>query len=434
MASAPGEKLLRRRATGCWGPFFANRSAGACFSHPPTCSLPLLRHRLTNNLTQTQACDYLTLLYFGLTGGGDTSPPECNATEAVAYQTMPVGGLTQLADARPLPLAFPDPEEIFAVEGASYYFLYDLARNAQTYTPCGNDPSAKLVLPPGWELDRTADLTYPNGPPLPIVFVLSNAETNQLLFLVRPTVGSREWSLNFAYNHTDDPAAQELFGDAQLSEGFSSIFFEVGPCSLLFADTCLWATAAVFVSGIWRQAVALACLPAHKQRRCVGRQPMCLPTDPLGPLLTPSPPSLPYLPTPWQAWPTVQSALEELVVNATATPEVWVAGYSMGAAVSMLAAFAGQDLLDTQMGEEASGLCQGRALLGMLGRGGRQRVPGGCRLRLLAWKGPQHATPRQQACRLLNNPLLHPTCCILPPEIHAGACHQFRHLLTTPGG
>lgn len=50
----------------------------------PACPAPV--HRLNGNLTQTQACDYLTLLYFGLTRGGSGDAVECEGPGVMEWQ------------------------------------------------------------------------------------------------------------------------------------------------------------------------------------------------------------------------------------------------------------------------------------------------------------------------------------------------------------
>ena len=131
---------------------------------------------LTENQTDTQACDLLALLDWGLTNGGNFTPPDCgsaaigppeacvggswsallngammcclilllcaveaprmhHSTEDAQQLTgvlrpprppcrlLSSGELTPLQDLRPLPRVLDDPAAVFAAEGATYYQL-----------------------------------------------------------------------------------------------------------------------------------------------------------------------------------------------------------------------------------------------------------------------------------------------------------------------
>lgn len=82
-------------------------------------------YRLTTNLTTTQACDFLSLLYFGFSGGGKDDKPPCDPSWQAPYQQAPPGNISSLRDARPLPPAFSEDQaaELFAEEGQTYYWL-----------------------------------------------------------------------------------------------------------------------------------------------------------------------------------------------------------------------------------------------------------------------------------------------------------------------
>ncbi|EFN56007.1 expressed protein [Chlorella variabilis] len=211
---------------------------------------------LTQNQTRQQACDFLALIDLGLTDGGNHEPPRCGSPSttsldqasradgkggALAEQHMPGSGvLTALRDARPLPPEFEDAAAVFAEEGATYFQLFRFSRNAYVYAPCSPQPNASLPLPPGWSLEATGDLAQASGPPLPMLFVLHNNQTNQVLLVVRSTVGSYEWTKNFEYNqvgpmHTADPEIQAIFG-GNVSFGFASIFQEIWPAAQAALD------------------------------------------------------------------------------------------------------------------------------------------------------------------------------------------------------
>lgn len=73
--------------------------------------------------------------------------------------------------------------------------------NAKAHTVCASNPAASLLLPPGWQLEAVANLTQGAlAPPLPFVYVLTNPQQNQLVFLARGISSSHEWGLNAMYN------------------------------------------------------------------------------------------------------------------------------------------------------------------------------------------------------------------------------------------
>lgn len=191
---------------------------------------------LTQNQTRQQACDFLALIDLGLTDGGNHEPPRCGSPSTTSLDQMPGSGvLTALRDARPLPPEFEDAAAVFAEEGATYFQLFRFSRNAYVYAPCSPQPNASLPLPPGWSLEATGDLAQASGPPLPMLFVLHNNQTNQVLLVVRSTVGSYEWTKNFEYNQTADPEIQAIFG-GNVSFGFASIFQEIWPAAQAALD------------------------------------------------------------------------------------------------------------------------------------------------------------------------------------------------------
>jgi hypothetical protein len=62
-----------------------------------------------------------------------------------------------------------------------------------------------------------------------------------------------------------------------------------------------------------------------------------------------------------EVWPDIQAVLDKEVVDAKpgSTPEVWVSGHSMGAAVGNLVAYAAQQHLDEKMGKDKAPLVNG---------------------------------------------------------------------------
>lgn len=126
---------------------------------------------------------------------------------ATPTQEVPPGQLSRLRDARPLPPgAFPDPAALFAAEGETYNLLFRLLLNALAHSKCAANPAASLLLPPGWRLEAAANLSQGGSPPLPLVYVLSQAQRGQLVFLARGTLSTYEWSLNAMYNQVSRAA------------------------------------------------------------------------------------------------------------------------------------------------------------------------------------------------------------------------------------
>jgi hypothetical protein len=104
-----------------------------------------------------------------------------------------------------VPATFDNPQALLQEEGAAYYWLYRMSENILAYSRCSEELSLEegLVLPPGWEAEVIANLTQAGGklPSLPVVFLLRNPDTNQLVILVRSTMSSSEWVRDFQTNH-----------------------------------------------------------------------------------------------------------------------------------------------------------------------------------------------------------------------------------------
>ncbi|KAL4418858.1 hypothetical protein ABPG77_002925 [Micractinium sp. CCAP 211/92] len=179
---------------------------------------------LATNRTVPEACDFMSLMRFGLTGGGQFSAPECNVNGTFG-QVVPVGNLTALQDMRPLPPVFPDPAAIYKEEGASFYWLFRTHQNILTYTPCLGNPAIELALAPGWGVAAWGNLSQAVGPALPLLWVLENNETAQMVFMVRSTLSNFEWALDFRFNESTGPEIEAVFGpNAAIQSGFYSIW------------------------------------------------------------------------------------------------------------------------------------------------------------------------------------------------------------------
>lgn len=186
---------------------------------------------LEKNRTVPEACDFMSLMRFGLTGGGDFSPPQCDVSWTYG-QVAPVGGLTALQDMRPLPPVFPDPAAIYEEEGASFYWLFRTHTNILTFTPCVGDPAAELALAPGWRVAGWGNLSQAEGPALPLLWVLQSNETQQVVLMVRSTLSNFEWALDFRFNQSTGPEVEAVFGPgAAIQSGFYSVFQQIWPAA-----------------------------------------------------------------------------------------------------------------------------------------------------------------------------------------------------------
>lgn len=238
---------------------------------------------------------------------------------------------------------------------------FRFSRNGYAFAGCANsDPGAALPLPPGWALVANSSVEQDVGPPLPQLWVLRNEASNQLLLVVRATVGASEWGANFMY--TLAPDATGMFG-GNLSTGFLGVFQQArwGECA--GSDVCGCGRAGL---GGGRMSLGgkgasgggpdgMLCSGgsggAARMPRRVCRSP------PWAPNLHPQHAAAPKntaAPHPTQIWPTAQEALAELAANATAgsTPQVYVTGHSMGAGVGGMVAYAAAQYLQEEMGNE----------------------------------------------------------------------------------
>lgn len=86
------------------------------------------------------------------------------------------------------------------LQGASFYWLFRTHQNILTYTPCLGNPDVELALAPGWGVAAWGNLSQAVGPALPLLWVLENNETAQMVFMVRSTLSNFEWALDFRFN------------------------------------------------------------------------------------------------------------------------------------------------------------------------------------------------------------------------------------------
>jgi Lipase (class 3) len=132
--------------------------------------------------------------------GGQLSA--CKAPPA-GNQILPTVQLAPFSDARPLPASFSLAQ--IAPEGASYYWLYRMLQNLESWSVCNAaNPGTVFQVPAGWELVSTVPLPQGNASPPSIQFmaIMLNRATSHLVILNRGTMSGFEWLLDFSYNQT----------------------------------------------------------------------------------------------------------------------------------------------------------------------------------------------------------------------------------------
>ncbi|KAI8467478.1 MAG: Alpha/Beta hydrolase protein [Monoraphidium minutum] len=105
-------------------------------------------------------------------------------------------------------------EQLLAAEGATYNWLWQVVRNVKWFWPCsrGFGGAGSFLVPAGWEMvgsDAAAPglpaglYTMPeDGVPHPIMAILRQRVSGQLVVAVRGTNTRFEWARNFMYNRT----------------------------------------------------------------------------------------------------------------------------------------------------------------------------------------------------------------------------------------
>eukprot|EP00887_Chlorella_sp_A99_P007886 scaffold20.g7886.t1 len=288
---------------------------------PP--SAGICKALINDSSSPTAACDFITLLSFGLTASNSPGAPCSDATAgtggqarrappraarprrlagdakqrrgsrpgacgAARFKRAPPAclergpallRLTPLKDRRPLPATFSDQAAVLKEEGPTYNWLWRTSSNALLAAPCLASDNGTLLVPPGWSLVATANLMQSSGKSLPMVYVVLNEATGQLVFISRGTIGSYEWSLDFQYNQSSADNITSLFG-SPIEYGFAYIFGQA------------------------------------------------------------------------RLWPTVQSALDTYVVSGKAS-DVYVTGHSLGAAQGSLISYAVFCLKKKKLGSKA---------------------------------------------------------------------------------
>ena len=164
-------------------------------------------------------CDVLGAIEAAMQRAGATLL-KCSA-EPAGNQIMPQVQLSPLIDARPLPASFSLAQ--VAPEGASYYWLYRMIQNLESWSVCNiNNPSSVYQVPSGWELIGTVPLPQGNATPSSIQFmaIMLNRATSHLVILNRGTMSGYEWLLDFSYNQTTQILPQ-LFS-SPIHQGFAT--------------------------------------------------------------------------------------------------------------------------------------------------------------------------------------------------------------------
>ena len=177
-------------------------------------------------------CNALAMLEYA-NGNPNNRNSASNTRCSVVEQIPPPGTPTPFADARPLPAVFANPTQQYQQEGETMYWcarhvgsvvgtllwvvpprhvcthpscspplswrrLYRTIRNLENVVLCGGSPA--FQAPDGWELTQMVNLTQPAGQPLPLIVLLTNAKAGQLAVIIRGTITSYEWALDFQYN------------------------------------------------------------------------------------------------------------------------------------------------------------------------------------------------------------------------------------------
>ena len=172
------------------------------------------------------------------------------------------------------------------------------------------------------------------------MYVIEDSAANQLVFLFRPSTTNFDYVLNFAFNEVRQRAGLQGWEPRAAADALPKQAMLAGVATLL----CCWlatslpqtAGPAPFgnisvawgVSQLFEQVRAGS---AAALRYMAGAVPLCTATLHGRRCAPCARPLIPRCPPPrQQVWPTMQSILDERVVDAASRPEVWVAGYSMG--------------------------------------------------------------------------------------------------------
>ncbi len=145
----------------------------------------------------------------------------CNFPPA-GNQILPAVAFTPFSDARPLPAAFSMSQ--VAPEGASYYWLYRMLQNLESWSVCNAvNPGTVFQAPSGWEVLSTVPLLQGKAQPPSIQFmaILLNRATSDLVILNRGTMSGFEWSVDFSYNQTTG-ILPEYFS-TPIHQGFANV-------------------------------------------------------------------------------------------------------------------------------------------------------------------------------------------------------------------
>jgi hypothetical protein len=164
-------------------------------------------------------CDVLAAVEGAMAAAGGILS-ECKFPPA-GDQVLPTIQLAPFSDTRPLPPSFSLSQ--IAPEGASYYWLYRMLSNLESWSVCNAvNPGAVFQVPNGWDLVSTVPLPQGNASPpsIPFMAIMLNRATSHLVILNRGTVSGYEWLLDFSYNQTTN-ILPELFS-SPIHQGFGT--------------------------------------------------------------------------------------------------------------------------------------------------------------------------------------------------------------------
>ncbi|KAH7620836.1 hypothetical protein Ndes2526B_g04770 [Nannochloris sp. 'desiccata'] len=165
-------------------------------------------------------CDVLGAVEGAMAAAGGTLS-SCKFPPA-GNQVLPTVPLAPFSDARPLPPSFSLSQ--VASEGASYYWLYRMLQNLESWSVCNAvNPGSVFQVPDGWDLVSTVPLPQGNASPPSIQFmaIMLNRATSHLVILNRGTMSGYEWLLDFSYNQTTT-ILPELFSNNPIHQGFGT--------------------------------------------------------------------------------------------------------------------------------------------------------------------------------------------------------------------
>lgn len=207
------------------------------FNRLPTAQKCEARNLVEQAVTKAQfgRCDFTTLsagVY-----GNQVEPVSVSIAGAPLPQALP--------DRRPLPASF--PLSIATNEGATYHWLYRNAHNLARYASCSpeNGGNASYLVPSGWQLEKMINLPQGNSSlSIPFAVVLTRSSPAQTVIIVRGTMNTYEWGLDFTYSQVAVPGFPGL-----IHKGFATALSAIWPEVQRSLRTAIARKSSIFVAG-----------------------------------------------------------------------------------------------------------------------------------------------------------------------------------------